>query len=60
MPTVAIVFLFELIAVWAEAEQKAPSQQRKPTSPSFDFQSGGALFGSSLKPAALKKLLESI
>lgn len=28
--------------------------------PSFNFQSGGALFGSSLKPAALKKLLENI
>ena len=34
-----------------------PQKYENIISPSFDFQSGGALFGSSLKPAALEKLL---
>ncbi len=36
-----------------------PKKYEGAITPSFDFQSGGALFGSSLKPTALKKLLES-
>ena len=36
-----------------------PKKYEGAITPSFDFQSVGALFGSSLKPTALKKLLES-
>lgn len=37
-----------------------PKKYEGKVTPSFDFQSGGALFGSSLKPAALEKLLAQI
>jgi hypothetical protein len=37
-----------------------PKKYEGKITPTFDFQSGGALFGSSLKPRALKQLLESI